>query len=123
MNRSPSICAWTFWLALLVPNIAPGDEPSVKADTILINGKIWTIQSAQPEVQALAVWHGRILAAGKTDDIKKLSGPQTVVIDLQDRRVVPGFYDSHVHLLGSGQRLSEVALKDAEDEAEFGRRL
>jgi predicted amidohydrolase YtcJ len=36
---------------------------------------------------------------------------------------VPGFYDSHVHLLGSGLRLSEVALKDAPDEAEFGRRL
>jgi len=36
---------------------------------------------------------------------------------------VPGFYDSHVHILGSGMRLSQVALKDAADEAEFGRRL
>ena len=123
MKRSPSIWAWVSWLALAVPNIAPGDEPSVKAETILINGKIWTVQAAQPEVQALAVWHGRILAAGKTDDIKKFSGLQTLVIDLHGRRVVPGFYDSHVHFLGSGQRLSEVALKDAKDEAEFGRRL
>ncbi len=36
---------------------------------------------------------------------------------------MPGFYDSHVHLLGSGLRLAEVALKDAQDEAEFGKRL
>ena len=123
MKRSPSIWTWVFWLALVVPSIASGDEPSVKAEAILINGKIWTVQKTQPEVRALAVWQGRILAAGNTDDIKKLSGPQTLVIDLQGRRVVPGFYDSHVHLLGSGQRLSEVALKDAKDEAEFGRRL
>src|SRR5262249_5481798 len=50
-------------------------------------------------------------------------GPRTRVVDLQGRRVLPGFYDSHVHLLGSGQRLNEVALKDAPDEDEFGRRL
>ena len=56
-------------------------------------------------------------------DIKPLIGPHTRVIDLKGRRVVPGFYDSHVHLLGSGLRLAEVALKDAKDEAEFGRRL
>jgi predicted amidohydrolase YtcJ len=123
MKRSLSIWAWVAGLALVVPNLAPADEPSIKANTILINGKIWTVQAARPEVEALAIWHGRILAAGKTDDIKKLSGPETAVIDLKGRRVLPGFYDSHVHLLGSGQRLSEVALKDAKDEAEFGRRL
>ena len=52
-----------------------------------------------------------------------MPGPKTRVIDLKGRRVVPGFYDSHVHLLGSGLRLGEVALKDAKDEAEFGKRL
>ena len=55
----------------------------------------------------------RILAVGKNDDVKPLIGPKTRVIDLKGRRVVPGFYDSHVHLLGSGLRLGEVALKDA----------
>src|SRR5207253_7439031 len=42
---------------------------------------------------------------------------------LEGKRVVPGFYDSHVHLLGGGMRLSQVALKDAKDAAEFGKRL
>jgi predicted amidohydrolase YtcJ len=93
------------------------------ADSIFVNGRIWTVNKAQPEAEALAVWHGRILAIGGDSDIKALAGSGTRVIDLKGRRVLPGFYDSHVHLLGSGQRLSEVALKDAPDEAEFGRRL
>jgi predicted amidohydrolase YtcJ len=106
-------------LAFAVPVYA--DEP--KADLVLINGKIWTVNKSKPEVEALAVWHGRILAVGTTAEMRKLGGPDTRVIDLGGKRVVPGFYDSHVHLLGSGLRLSEVALKDAKDEAEFGRRL
>jgi predicted amidohydrolase YtcJ len=90
---------------------------------LLINGKIWTVNKKQPEAEALAIWRDRILAVGTTAEIRKLAGPKTQVIDLKGKRVVPGFYDSHVHLLGSGMRLSEVALKDAKDEAEFGKLL
>jgi predicted amidohydrolase YtcJ len=97
--------------------------PAPAADLVLINGKVWTVNKTQPEAEAVAVWHGRIVAVGKNDDVKALAGPGTRTIDLHGRRVLPGFYDSHVHLLGSGQRLGEVALKDAKDEAEFGRRL
>jgi predicted amidohydrolase YtcJ len=42
---------------------------------------------------------------------------------LKGRRVVPGFHDSHLHFLGGGQQLGRVELKDARDEAEFGKRL
>jgi predicted amidohydrolase YtcJ len=93
------------------------------ADLILVNGKLWTVDRTRPEAQALAVWRDRILAVGSDADVRALSGPATRVIDLHGRRVLPGFYDSHVHLLGSGMRLAQVALKDAADEAEFGRRL
>jgi predicted amidohydrolase YtcJ len=95
----------------------------VAADLVLVNGKVWTVNKARPEAEALACWRGRILAVGADKDVRPLVGPLTRVIDLKGRRVVPGFYDSHVHLLGSGLRLAEVALKDAKDEAEFGRRL
>jgi predicted amidohydrolase YtcJ len=93
------------------------------ADLVLLNGKIWTVDRARPEAEAIAVWRDRILAVGTTQEIRGLAGPRTRVIDLKGKRVVPGFYDSHVHLLGSGLRLAQVALKDARDEAEFGRRL
>jgi predicted amidohydrolase YtcJ len=90
---------------------------------ILINGKLWTVDPERPEAQALAVCRDRILFVGTDADVRALASPVTRIVDLHGRRVVPGFYDSHVHLLSSGQRLSNVALKDAADEAEFGQRL
>ena len=107
-------------LALASPTLA-ADAPA--ADLVLLNGKVWTVDKARPEVEAVAVWRDRILAVGTTREVRRLVGPRTRVIDLKGKRVVPGFYDSHVHLLGSGLRLAQVALKDARNEAEFGRRL
>jgi predicted amidohydrolase YtcJ len=106
----------------LAPCVSAAD-PHPAADMVFVNGKVWTVNAAQPEAEAVAVWRDRILAVGTSDAIKSLAGPKTRVIDLKGRRVMPGFYDSHVHLLGSGLRLGEVALKDAKDEAEFGKRL
>jgi predicted amidohydrolase YtcJ len=104
--------------AFLVPSLA-----SAAADLVVLNARIWTVNRAQPEAEALAVTAGRIVAVGRNADVKKLIGPKTHVLALEGRRVVPGFYDSHVHLRSSGQRLSQVALKDAPDESEFGKRL
>src|SRR4051794_21379930 len=108
-------------LSLVAGLVLAGDAP--KADLVLLDGKVWTVDKKRPEAEAIAVWRDRILAVGTTDEVKKIVGPKTRVVDLRGRRVVPGFYDSHIHLLGSGRRLSEVALKDAKDEAEFGRHL
>jgi predicted amidohydrolase YtcJ len=105
---------------LLVATVA---EPVVEADTIFVNGKIWTVDAAMPEAQAIAVWRGRILKVGSDVVVKALAGQGTKVVDLGGRRVVPGFYDSHAHFLGGGQQLARVDLKDAKDEAEFGKRL
>jgi predicted amidohydrolase YtcJ len=98
-------------------------KPAVVADLVLHHGRITTQNKAQPEAQALAAWGERILLVGTDADVQPLIGPNTKVIDLKGRRVVPGFHDSHVHFLSSGMRLSQVALKDALDEREFGRRL
>jgi predicted amidohydrolase YtcJ len=98
-------------------------QPAPAADLVLLNGKIWTVDKSHPEVEAVAVWRDRILGVGTSREIRRLAGPRSRIIDLKGKRVVPGFYDSHVHLLGSGLRLAQVALKDAADEAEFGRRL
>jgi predicted amidohydrolase YtcJ len=103
------------------PSLAADPKPS--ADIVFKNGKIWTVNPKQPEVQALAIWRQRILVAGPDSEIASLVGPTTRVIDLAGRRVVPGFHDCHVHFLGGGRRLSEVSLKDAADEIEFGKRL
>ncbi len=103
--------------------LTPVAEPVVAADAIFINGKVWTVDSAKPEAQAIAVWHGRILKVGTDAEVKQLAGTATKVFDLGGRRVIPGVYDSHVHFLAGGLSLSRVDLKDAKDEAEFGKRL
>lgn len=99
-----------------------GGEP-VSADLVLHHGKIWTVNAKQPEAEAVAVWHGRVLRVGTNAEIMPLVGANSRSIDLQGQRVVPGFHDSHAHFLGGGQQLGWVELKDAKDEAEFGRRL
>lgn len=102
---------------------ALSDSAVPPADLVITGGKIWTADPQQLEVEALAVWRDRILAVGTHEQIEALTGRDTRVIRLRGRRVVPGFCDSHVHLLSGGLQLSSVDLKDARDEAEWGARL
>src|SRR5436190_1533007 len=96
---------------------APAQEAPLPADVILKNGKLWTVNRQQPEAAALAIRGDRIVAVGDNAAVLKLAGPKTKVIDLEQRRVLPGFHDSHLHLLSAGLQLSRVSLKDAKDEA------
>src|SRR4051794_33502735 len=107
---------------LLVTSTATAAE-GVAADLLLLDGKVWTVAKDRPDAEAVAVGRDRILAVGPSAELRPLAGPRTRVIDLRGRRVLPGFYDSHVHLLDAGQQFREPALKDARDEAEFGRIL
>jgi predicted amidohydrolase YtcJ len=93
------------------------------ADLVVLNAKIWTVDRKQPEAEALAIVKDRIVFVGKTNDAGLYVGARTPALDLKGKRVVPGFHDSHVHLLSSGLRLSQVDLKDAADVKEFGKRL
>ena len=73
------------------------------ADTILVNGKILTVDSQFSVRDAIAVRDGKITAVGSNADIRKQAGPQTRVIDLQGRTVIPGLIDSHIHAIRAGQ--------------------
>lgn len=107
----------------LLTLVCGGASAQVTADLVLVGGKVWTLGEQQPEAEAVAVWQGRILATGSSNEMRLLIGPKTRVIELEGRRVLPGFCDCHVHLLSGGLQLRRVDLKDAADEAEFGRRL
>ncbi|WP_394788732.1 amidohydrolase [Rhodoferax sp.] len=72
------------------------------ADTVFINGRITTLDRSQPEVQAIAVKDGSILAVGSTAEILAHAGERTARVDLRNRRVVPGLNDSHTHLIRAG---------------------
>ncbi len=91
-------------------------------DLILINGKIWTVNPSQPEAQAVACREGKIVAVGSTAEIRPMAGPQTRVVDLHGKRVVPGFNDAHVHFYSGGSNLTSVHLRDCKSQAEFRER-
>lgn len=67
-------------------------------DRIYVNAKIWTGDAAAGEPQAIAVSGDRIAAVGTDEAVGALAGAGTEVIDLEGRRVVPGFNDAHWHL-------------------------
>ena len=84
-------------LALVVSIAVPASAQA--PDTILINGKIITLDSRSTVAMGLAVTAGRITATGSTDDVRELAGPSTRVIDLRGRTVIPGLIDSHLHAI------------------------
>jgi predicted amidohydrolase YtcJ len=69
-------------------------------DTVFVNGKIVQYDAAPAE--ALAVRDGRIAAVGRSADVRALAGPDTRVIDLAGRTVIPGLIDSHIHAIRAG---------------------
>ena len=76
------------------------------ADTVLLNGKILTVDTQFSTRQALAIRDGKILALGSSAEMKKLAGPRSRVIDLQGRTVIPGLIDNHIHGIRAAQTFS-----------------
>ncbi len=81
--------------AMLISGAAPAAAQEI--DTILVNGKVVTVDPQSSIRSALAIREGRIAALGSDADIRKLAGPRTRTIDLQGRTVIPGLIDSHMH--------------------------
>jgi len=72
---------------------------SQSPDTLLLNGKIVTIDDQFPTREAIAIRDGRIVALGTTAEIRKLAGAKSRLIDLQGHTVIPGLIDSHMHAI------------------------
>lgn len=78
-------------------------------DLILFNGLIWTMDTAQPQANAVAIRDGRFLAVGSDKDVLSLASKRTRRVDLARRRVFPGFNDAHAHPWAGGlEALSNV---------------
>lgn len=71
-------------------------------DTILVNGRIYTVDRDFSTAEAVAITAGRFTAAGTTPQIRRLAGPSTRVLDLDGDTVVPGLQDNHLHNAGGG---------------------
>lgn len=92
--------------ALLLTACGAGDGPAPAqtapdpADLLLLNGYVYTVDDARSVAQAVAVRDGLILAVGSDAGLQPLRGPDTEVIDLRGRMLLPGLQDAHVHTFG-----------------------
>jgi predicted amidohydrolase YtcJ len=77
-------------------------------DLILTNARVLTMDRATPRAQAVAIAGGRIAALGDRRTVEALAGPATRVIDARGRTVLPGFVESHLHLVLGGAELAHL---------------
>ncbi len=91
-------------------------------DILFVNGDIYT-QTTPARVRAIAVHDGRIVAIGSTDEIRKLKGEHTQVMDLGGHFVMPGFNDAHVHLEEAGLEAQSVDLRGTGSLQEMEQRI
>ncbi len=110
LRRVVSISGWdsrrhAWRIAALIPVflLAIGGEVRSQTgghpDLVLYSGKIVTVDDAFRVVEAVAISEGRVTAIGPNQDVLPLIGPTTRAIDLEGRMVLPGFFDTHVHLM------------------------
>jgi hypothetical protein len=100
-------------LAVLLASAVAGAQP---ADLVLVNGRVYTLDTSRPWAEGLAITGERIAAVGTTAEMRKRTGPRTRTIDLAGAFVSPGFNDAHVHVDATGALLAGVNLLDVHSE-------
>src|SRR6056297_3678033 len=108
-----------YWSIALVFFHAVGSDAGAAevADTIYAGGPIVTIEDAQPTAEAVAVKDGRIIAVGSLEQVSAHADEATTRFDLDGRAMIPGFVDSHGHVvMGGMQALSANLLASPDGE-------
>lgn len=82
------------------------------ADYVFINGEVITVRPDDHVFQAAAVRGNEICAVGTTEEVLNLSGPETQILDLRGNSLLPGFVDSHLHMLLYGTNQLGVDCKN-----------
>jgi predicted amidohydrolase YtcJ len=86
-------------------------------DLLIRNAKVWTVDPARPEADAVAVSGGRIVAVGDDRDAREAVGPDAEEVDAEGGTVLPGFIDAHNHLrLGSDEEAVQLGRASTLDE-------
>ena len=89
-----------------------------RADLILTNARIYTVDAEKPWAEAVAIAGERILTVGSTEVVAATAGPETRIIDLDGAFVSPGFNDAHVHMDSTGSLITGVNLLDVPEARE-----
>ncbi|PYV62346.1 MAG: amidohydrolase, partial [Acidobacteria bacterium] len=114
------------WARLLLAALrfsSSSAQTQIPADSILVHARIYTVNSAHPWAEALAIRDGKILAVGSSEQIRRLRGPSTKIIDAKGRLVLPGLTDCHVHFMEGSLLLQEIFLNGAQTIQEIQQRV
>ena len=123
MKLCSGIAAAALFTILLAASNAAAQKKGGSAATIVLHGKIYTLNSKQPWAEALAIRDDHIVAVGSDGQIAKLQSKNTQVIDAKGRLVLPGFTDCHIHFIDGSFSLGRVNLEGAKDAANIQQRL
>jgi predicted amidohydrolase YtcJ len=93
------------------------------ADLVLVDGNVLTMNPSQPHAEAIAIRKDRIVKVGTNEEISRWIRKNTKVIELKERTVVPGFIDTHVHVVEFGRFLAWIDLKGVRSIEEMQRRI
>ncbi|MDQ2907537.1 MAG: amidohydrolase [Chloroflexota bacterium] len=87
---------------------------------IYVNGNLYTLDAARPRAQAMAIdsASGTILAVGDNDEVRRVGGQHTELIDLGGKTMLPGFIDAHIHLLSTAYRAHHIDAAECGSENE-----
>ena len=105
--------------AVAMPHAAPADapvgQPNVRADLVLYNGRVITVDGAFSIAEAVAIAGDRIVAVGTTAEMRATAGPAARQIDLRGRALIPGLMDNHLHGAGGGPGVDLSRARSLED--------
>src|SRR3954447_10891725 len=92
----------SLYLAALFWALPAAAQMKVYADAVYLHGTVVTMNPKSPTAEAVAVQGGKILAVGGNAEISALASPQTQVVELQGKTMIPGFYAAHDHFVEAG---------------------
>ena len=115
MNKL-SNCLLLSFVVLAACGQQAGEAPATQADTVYTNGKIYTVNEAQPWAEAVAIRNGAFLVVGSNTDVAAVTGEGTHVVDLDGRMAMPGLVDVHNHLTGAAMSEANLSIENRTDQ-------
>lgn len=110
--------ALLFSFAFCLFNLGLVFSAPAKADLVLRNGLIYTMDASRSWAESVAIQNGKIVYVGDDIGIQPYIGPNTTTLQLNGRFVLPGFIDGHVHPIGAGAEMTQCGLGEANSKEE-----
>jgi predicted amidohydrolase YtcJ len=106
-----------------IPSFSQSSARVAPADILIVHAKIYTADEKKPWAQSLAIRRGKIVAVGTDEQVARMRGIGTKLIDAGGKLVLPAFTDSHIHMTDGGLSLLHIDLAGAEDVPDIQKRL